>query len=122
MPARRGPEGSRTSCPRRCLLVVGLGRRRDALAERVPAAPPLLRERVRVVALGRLAGPGGVDAVLGLVLGGRLGRARDALAERVLAVLVGAVLLLERLTVGVALGLAGVGGVLRLRLRRRLRL
>src|SRR5215218_7035403 len=88
------------------VVVVGLRRGRDALAERVLLGAPRLGERVRARGARRLARLGGVDAVLGRLLDGVLGRHRDALAERVLVVLVGAVLDGERRGVRVTLGLA----------------
>src|SRR5215207_4513988 len=99
------------------LIVVSLGSGRDALAEGVLLVlvrAVLLGERGLVGVALLLAGLGGVDAGLGRRLDGLLGRRRDALAQRVPLVLAGAVLLGERGRVGVAFGLACLGGVLQL--------
>src|SRR5438132_7831466 len=105
------------------LLILLLRLLRHALAEGVLVVlvrPVLLLEGRRILILLGLAVLGGVDLVLvGLVRGCLvlLGVLRDAPAERVLAVLVGAVLLLERRRVLRALGLAlidriALGGLL----------
>src|SRR5690242_440159 len=98
-----------------------LGVVRDALAEGVALVvvrSPLVVERLRAHVLALLlAGLGGVDRRLLLLLRLRLGRLRDALAEGVGLVGVRAVLELER---GLTLGLLGlarrrsIGLVLRL--------